>query len=78
MPAGRVVVVDVVEQVAENDQLIDAAGDVGKAVDVAVDVGDEREAHRVTVGVDARALSMTPGIDKTARVAPGVGSHPLR
>ena len=43
---GRVVVVDVVDQVAEHDELFGPPGDLAKRVDVAVDIGDERDPHR--------------------------------
>ena len=45
MPGRRVVVVDVVEQVAEHHELFSVPGDVGETGDVAVDVGDERKPH---------------------------------
>ena len=44
-PGRRVVVVHIVDQVAEYHQLFNAAGDVREPGDVAVDVGDEREPH---------------------------------
>ena len=43
---GRVVIVDVVDQVAEHDELFGPPGDLAEARDVAVHVGDERDPHR--------------------------------
>jgi hypothetical protein len=49
--AGRVVIVDVVDQVAQHHELARLASHLAQAGDIAVDIGDELQAHPTTVGV---------------------------